>query len=55
MEEKKETEHFVCWLNEEERILSFHFEEGYIRKDFCSRNEFHEFIVFTASCGYRVQ
>ena len=55
MGEKIETEHCVCWLNEEEKIMSFHYEEGHIRKDFQSRDEFREFIMFTVSCGYRVQ
>lgn len=52
---KKEPESLVCWLNEEEKIMSFHYEEGYIQKDFHSREEFREFIMFAVSCGYRVQ
>lgn len=55
MKEEKEAEISVCWINEEEKIISFHYEEGYTRKEFYSRNEFYEFIVFIASCGYRVQ
>ena len=55
MGEKREMETCVCWLNEEEKIMSFHFEEGYIRKDFHSRQEFQGFIMFAVSCGYRVQ
>jgi len=55
MGEKKETESFVCWLNETEKIMSFHYEEGYIRKEFKSKPEFQEFIMFAVSCGYRVQ
>ena len=55
MGEKKKMEFSVCWLNEEEKIMSFHYEEGYIRKEFHSREEFREFIMFTVSCGYRVQ
>lgn len=55
MGEKKETERFVCWLNEKEKIMSFHYEEGYTRKEFKSKPEFQEFIMFTVSCGFRVQ
>ena len=51
----EEKECFVCWLNEPERIMSFHYEEGYIRKEFHSKKEFQEFIMFSVSCGYRVQ
>ncbi len=55
MKEEKEAEISVCWINEEEKIMSFHYEEGYIRKDFHSKEEFREFIIFAVSCGYRVQ
>lgn len=52
--ELKAKEQFVCWINEEKKILSFHFEEGYVRKEFDSRTDFETFIVYTAS-DYRVQ
>lgn len=55
MEERKEQPQSVCWINEKEKILSFHFEEGYIRKEFSSRAEFETFIVSAASGGYRIQ
>ena len=55
MGEEVEKDFFVCWLNEQERIMSFHYEEGYIRKEFQSKKEFQEFIMFSVSCGYRVQ
>ena len=50
-----EKEVFVCWLSEQEKIMSFHDEDGYIRKEFHSKKEFQEFIMFCVSCGYRVQ
>ena len=35
--------------------MSFHYEKGYIRKDFNSKPELQEFIMFAVSFGYRVQ
>ena len=35
--------------------MSFHYEEGYIRKEFKFKLEFQEFIMFTVSCGFKVQ
>lgn len=55
MEEKEDKTQSVCWINEREKILSFHFEEGYVRKEFYSKEEFRTFIVSAASGGYKVQ
>lgn len=41
--------------SEEDKILSFHYEDGYIRKEFTSKADFQEFIVLTVSGGYKVQ
>ena len=32
--EKEQKEVFVCWLDEDKKILSFHFVEGFERKEF---------------------
>lgn len=54
MEEQKETKKFVCWINEEEKILSFHYEEGYIRKEFEDKEDFR-FFILAISRRYKVQ
>lgn len=45
----------ICWINEQKKILSFHFEDGYTRKEFYSKAEFEVFIVSAADDGYRIQ
>lgn len=55
MEGKEQKEVFVCWINEDEKILSFHYEEGFIKKEFESRPEFQDYMMFSVSCGFRVQ
>ena len=55
MEEKKTTEKFVCWLNEEEKILSFHYEVGYVKKEFQSQLDYKMYLLCAASSGYRIQ
>ena len=55
MGEKKETEKFVCWINEEDKIMSFHYEDEYIRKEFENKEDFRQFIGLTVSIGYKVQ
>ena len=52
MEEKKEE--YVCWISEEDGIMSFHYEEGYTRKEFTKKEDFKEFII-AMSKYYRVQ
>lgn len=55
MKEKKETDKFVCWISEKEKILSFHYEDGYKRKEFKLKADFQQFIILLVSCGYKVQ
>ena len=55
MGEKKETERFVCWINEQDKILSFHYEDGYTRKEFKDKEDFlHRFII-TVPYNLRIQ
>ena len=53
--EKKQQDYFVCWLDEEKKILSFHFVEGFERKVFKTKPEFQEFMMLSVSRGFRVQ
>ena len=36
-------EGYVCWVNEEERILSFHQKPGYEKKEFRDKEDFQSF------------
>ncbi len=47
-------EGYVCWVNEEERILSFHQETGYERKEFRNKEDFQSFYITLTSSGYKV-
>lgn len=49
-----DVEGYVCWVNEEERILSFHQEPGYERKEFKDRKDFQSFYMTLISSGYKV-
>ena len=48
-----DTEGYVCWVNEEERILSFHQEPGYERKEF-RKKDFQSFYMTLTSSDYKV-
>lgn len=52
MEEKQEV--YVCWISERDNVMSFHYEEGYIRKEFTNREDFQQFIM-TMAKHYKVQ
>lgn len=54
MGEKKQKDKYVCWLSEQERVLSFHKEEGYEQKEFKNEDEFRKFIL-AVSHIYKVQ
>lgn len=47
-------ERYVCWVNEEERILSFHYEPGFVGKEFSEKADFQSFYFSLASSGYKV-
>ena len=53
--EKEQKEVFVCWLDEDKKILSFHFVEGFERKEFNKKSDFQDFMMLSVSCGFRVQ
>ena len=45
---------FVCWINEGERVISFHFEPDYVKKEFATKEEFQSFYMTLTSSGYKV-
>lgn len=55
MEEKNNMERNICWLNEKEKILSFHYEPGYTKKEFKSQLDYEMYLLHIASIGYRIQ
>ncbi len=38
-----ELKKYRCWISEKEKIISFHFEDGYELKEFNTYNEFQDF------------
>lgn len=54
MRERREIKKYVCWISEREKVLSFHYEEGYIRKEFESHEDFQDFIM-AVSRMYKIQ
>ena len=50
-----ELKKYRCWISDEEKILSFHFEDGYELKEFDTYTEFQDFYYQKSYWGYRVQ
>ena len=46
---------YRCYISEKEKILSFHFEDGYELKEFNTYREFQDFYYKITYWGYRVQ
>ena len=46
---------YRCWISEKEKILSFHFEDGYELKEFDTYKEFQNFYYLKSYLGYRVK
>lgn len=45
---------FTCWINEKEKILSFHYEEGFQQKKFADKESYRLFVLAAAEI-YKVQ
>lgn len=41
------------WINEKEKIISFHKEENYEIKTFKSQDNYTQFILIHGRCGYK--
>lgn len=54
MEVRKDIRWFI-WLDEEERIASFHPVDGYCKRIFDNRDTFDHFLTSLAFNGYRFQ
>ena len=44
----------ICWINEQDKILSFHQEEGFVQKEFTDRDELRCFLLAVYGI-YRIQ
>lgn len=55
MEEKNTVRKFAFWLDEKEKIISFHYEEGYEKKEFQSQLDYKMYLLCAVSSGYRIQ
>ncbi len=49
-----DAEGYVCWVNEEERVLSFQQEPGHEKKEFRDKEDFQSFYMTLTSSGYKV-
>lgn len=55
MLEPMASQYAVCWINTDERIISFHFVGGYEQSVFPSRQEMIDFCYRAINGGYRIQ
>ena len=53
--EKTLEKKYQCWINDEEKIISFSFKAGYELKEFDTYGEFQEYYYRKTYWGYRVQ
>ena len=53
--EQQEVETHIVWINEQERIASFHRVAGYQRHLLCGRDSFVNFLFYLLEVGYRLQ
>lgn len=54
IETRRENFRLTCWINERERILSFHYEEGFQQKKFTDKESYRLFVLAAAE-RYKVQ
>ena len=53
--EKNADKKYRCWISDQNKILSFSYEEGYEVKEFESYEDFQHFYYRKTYWGYRVQ
>ena len=53
-DEQNQTVHHV-WISDEEKIVSFHQDDGYIEKLLSTQEEFVTFLLAHGNSGYRFQ
>ncbi len=45
----------TLWIDEEEKVISFHVEENYEVKTFESQEDYATFVLIHGRCGYKFQ
>lgn len=55
MEKREHSRNNACWLDKENQVLSFHYEEGFELKEFDSRDSLMAFCITAISTGYKIQ
>ena len=55
MKEINKTRIRKAWINREEKIISFHFVEGYVKENITNDEEFLRFIKWYTKQGYKFQ
>ena len=48
------SEKMICWINTDENIISFHFVEGFVRREFPSKSEMISFCFNAVNRGYKL-
>lgn len=43
----------TLWINDDEKIISFHSEENYEKRTFESQDDYTMFILIYGRCGYK--
>lgn len=51
---ERKNKKLICWINEQDKILSFHQEEGFVQKEFTDRDELRCFLLAVYGI-YRIQ
>lgn len=51
---EREKRKFICWINEQDKILSFHKEEGYVQKEFLDKEDFRRYVLAVSGL-YKIQ
>lgn len=44
----------TCWVDEKNKIISFHSIDNFIRHTFDTHKEYLEYIIRRSYCGYKV-
>lgn len=46
---------YECWLDKNEKILSFHYVANYLHKQFQSYRDFFSYVIYNSQKGFKIQ
>ncbi|MFR5876600.1 MAG: hypothetical protein ACLUFN_08930 [Eubacterium sp.] len=46
---------YECWMDEKEKILSFHYVSEYIHKCFKTYKDFFSYVIWNSQNGFKIQ